>query len=85
VLIETANETDVVVDHTDYDLFTPDRQADDPWLPYQPRPRWNTGPIEELNGFQTPPVNWTINSPFKRAFFSRVAEVTGYPGKGEQA
>ena len=53
-------------------------QADDPWLPYQPRPRWNTGPFEELNGFQTPPVNWTINSGFKKAFFSRVAEITGY-------
>jgi hypothetical protein len=60
-------------------------QADDPWLPYQPRPRWNTGPFEELNGFQTPPVNWTINSGFKKAFFSRVAEITGYPGKTEQA
>jgi hypothetical protein len=56
-------------------------QAGDPWLPYQPRPRWNTGPFEELNGFQTPPVNWTINSGFKKAFFSRVAEITGYLGK----
>jgi hypothetical protein len=56
-------------------------QADDPWLPYQPRPRWNTGPFEELNGFQTVPVNWTINSPFKRAFFSRVAEITRYLGE----
>jgi hypothetical protein len=55
-------------------------QGDDPYLPYQPRPRWNDGPFEELNGFQTPPVNWTINSPFKRAFFERVAEVTGYLG-----
>jgi hypothetical protein len=25
VLIEIANEIDVVTDHTDYDLFTPDR------------------------------------------------------------
>jgi hypothetical protein len=55
-------------------------QGDDPYERYQPRPRWNTGPFEELNGFQTPPVNWTINSDFKRAFFSRVAEVTSYPG-----
>jgi len=53
-------------------------QADDPYVHYAPRPRWNTGPYEELNGFQTPPVNWTINTPFKRAFFERVAEVTGY-------
>ena len=33
--------------------------------------------IENLSGFQTPPVNWTINTPRKRAFFNRVAEVTG--------
>ena len=52
-------------------------QADDPYLHYAPRPRWNEGPFEELNGFQTPPVNWTINTPYKRAFFDRVAEVTG--------
>ena len=36
---------------------------------------------EELSGFQTPPVNWTINTEHKRAFFQRVAEVTGYPGR----
>ena len=36
-------------------------QSDDPWLPYQPRSRWNTGPIGKLNGFQTAPVNWTTN------------------------
>jgi hypothetical protein len=39
------------------------------------------GQLEELVGFQTPPVNWTINSPFKRAFFSRAAEITGYPAE----
>jgi len=52
-------------------------QADDPYLYYAPRPRWNTGDYESLNGFQTPPVNWGINTPFKKAFFDRVAEVTG--------
>lgn len=54
-------------------------QADDPYVHYVPRPRWNTGPLAELNGFQTPPVNWTINTPFKRLFFERVAEITGAP------
>jgi hypothetical protein len=53
-------------------------QADDPYVHYAPRPRWNAGSFQDLVGFQTPPANWTINSPFKRAFFSRVAEVTGY-------
>ena len=46
----------------------------------QLRLRWNDGLFEELNGSQTPPVNWTINSPFKRVFFERVAEITGHPG-----
>jgi hypothetical protein len=59
-------------------------QGDDPYLPYQPRPRWNDKPFEELNGFQTPPVNWTINSGFKRAFFARVTEVTGAPAHAGQ-
>ena len=52
-------------------------QGDDPYADYTSRPRWNDGPFETLSGFQTPPVNWTINTPFKRAFFERVAEVTG--------
>jgi hypothetical protein len=60
-------------------------QADDPYVNYTRYPRWNTGPFEELNGFQTPPVNWTINSPFKKAFFSRVAEITGYLRETVQA
>ena len=60
-------------------------QADDPWVNYTQHPRWNTGPLEDLVGFQTPPVNWTINSGFKKAFFSRVAEITGYLERPEQA
>ena len=32
---------------------------------------------EELSGFQTLPVNWTINTPAKKAFFGRVKELTG--------
>jgi len=28
------------------------------------------------DGFQSPPVNWTINTPTKRAFFDRVREIT---------
>jgi len=52
-------------------------QADDPYVWYEPLPRKSDGPFEELSGFQTPPVNWTINTDFKRAFFNRVAEITG--------
>lgn len=31
------------------------------------------------DGFQAPPVNWTINTPNKRAFFARVAELARVP------
>ncbi|MDZ4689569.1 MAG: hypothetical protein SH850_31215 [Planctomycetaceae bacterium] len=29
------------------------------------------------DGYQSPPVNWTISSPRKRAFFERLREITG--------
>jgi hypothetical protein len=32
---------------------------------------------EYLSGYQTPPVNWGINTDLKRQFFERVKEITG--------
>ncbi len=32
--------------------------------------------FEDLSGYQTPPVNWGINTPIKCAFFSRLKEIT---------
>ena len=32
---------------------------------------------EQLSGFQTVPVNWSINTGHKRDFFNRLAEITG--------
>jgi hypothetical protein len=32
---------------------------------------------EHLSGFQTVPVNWSINTGHKRDFFYRLAEITG--------
>jgi hypothetical protein len=52
-------------------------QGPDPYEPYAPRPRYVDRRFEELTGFQTPPVNWSINSPYKKHFFARVKEVTG--------
>ena len=52
-------------------------QGDDPYEWYGTLPRTVDRPFEELTGFQTPPVNWGINSPFKNAFFRRVKEITG--------
>ena len=52
-------------------------QGPDPYEWYAPLPRFVDRPFEELTGFQTPPVNWGINSPFKKAFFGRVKEITG--------
>jgi hypothetical protein len=50
----------------------------DRWVPYHTRPRETT--LEALSGFQTPPVNWGINTPHKRAFFDRIAQLTGMSG-----
>ena len=33
--------------------------------------------FEALSGFQTLPVNWAINDPWKEAFFNKLHEVTG--------
>jgi hypothetical protein len=33
--------------------------------------------FEDLSGFQTLPVNWGINTPQKKAFFEKTAEITG--------
>ncbi len=51
----------------------------DAYADYRARPR--EARCEDLSGFQTPPVNWGINTDLKRAFFERVAEITGYPGQ----
>jgi hypothetical protein len=45
------------------------------WVDPKPRPREDK--YKELSGFQTPPINWGINTPEKRAFFNCVAEITG--------
>ncbi len=47
----------------------------DVWVDFSARPRESR--YADLSGFQTPPVNWTINTGHKRSFFRRVAEVTG--------
>jgi len=48
---------------------------------YRDRMDWTGRPREDrhedLSGFQTLPVNWSINTPVKRAFFDRVREITG--------
>ncbi len=54
----------------------------DAYVDYRSRPR--EARYEDLSGFQTPPVNWGINTDLKRAFFGRVAEITGYSGQREQ-
>jgi hypothetical protein len=33
--------------------------------------------IEKLSGYQTPPINWGINTDFKKMFFNRVKTITG--------
>ncbi|MFO8007854.1 MAG: hypothetical protein R6V05_08970 [Candidatus Brocadiia bacterium] len=49
---------------------------------YQDRMNWKEhgreDSYEKLSGYQTVPVNWGINTPLKRAFFEKVAEITGH-------
>jgi hypothetical protein len=33
--------------------------------------------FEKLSGYQTPPINWGINTDFKKMFFNRVKTITG--------
>ncbi len=47
----------------------------DIWVDYRKQERETR--YADLSGFQTPPVNWTINTALKRRFFGRVAELTG--------
>ncbi|NLF38036.1 hypothetical protein GX586_01235, partial [bacterium] len=48
---------------------------------YKDRTDWTIRPreqrFEELSGYQTIPVNWGINTDEKRAFFNRIAAITG--------
>ena len=56
--------------------FNGEARAHDLWVPEIPYPSREAN-VTELSGFQSVPVNWTINTPRKQAFFGRVAEITG--------
>jgi len=56
--------------------FNGESRAHDLWVPEMPYPP-REAQVADLSGFQTVPVNWTINTPRKKAFFGRVAEITG--------
>ena len=47
----------------------------DIWVDYRSQDRETE--LDALSGYQTPPVNWSVNTDLKRAFFGRVAEITG--------
>ena len=49
--------------------------AVDHYVDFRSQPRENN--YDDLSGFQTPPINWGINTDLKRAFFDRVSEITG--------
>jgi hypothetical protein len=38
---------------------------------------YDQGENDYVNGFQSPPVNWTINTPAKQAFFNQLAAYAG--------
>lgn len=38
---------------------------------------YDHGKHDYINGFPSPPVNWTVNTYAKRAYFERVQDITG--------
>ncbi|HWR51118.1 MAG TPA: hypothetical protein VN428_08425, partial [Bryobacteraceae bacterium] len=38
---------------------------------------YDQGANDHVNGFQSPPINWAINTPAKMAFFDQIAAYTG--------
>lgn len=38
---------------------------------------YDHGESDYVNGFQSPPVNWTLNTCVKRAYCERVRDITG--------
>lgn len=49
---------------------------------YAPWGFYDQGDNNYKDGYQSPPVNWAINTNNKMAFFDAVAEVTGSPARG---
>ncbi len=47
----------------------------DRWIDWREKPRESK--YEDLSGYQTLPVNWSINTAPKRAFFEKLMEITG--------
>ncbi len=45
------------------------------WMDWKEQDRQER--FEDLSGYQTPPVNWGINTPVKRAFFDCLKQITG--------
>lgn len=74
--IETANLDVAVAEHCSWGLYHQGYGSD-----YQDRTDWKAHPreprVEDLSGFQTLPVNWTLNTERKRQIFARIAEITG--------
>jgi len=73
--LEAAWRNGVSWGYFDQGFGGPAAWVGDAYVDYRSRSRETR--YEELSGFQTPPVNWTINTDLKRAFFTRVAEITG--------
>ena len=53
---------------------------DEAFQHYVPWGYYDQGQNNYRDGFQSPPVNWSISTPEKKRFFDRVAEITGAKG-----
>jgi hypothetical protein len=66
-------------DHFDFDQ--PSHDMIEALASYASWGYFEGGRSDYSTGYQCPPVNWTINTPLKKAFFDRVREIAGLPAR----
>lgn len=76
--MEVAWRSGVSWGYFDQGYAGPEAWGGDAYVDCQSQPREDR--YEDLSGYQTVPVNWGINTEHKRAFFARVAQITGAKG-----
>jgi len=72
------NEDDVNEDdHYDYDFERPDSHILSAISVHASWGLLDQGKNDYTNGYQCPPINWSINTERKRAFFSALRQISG--------
>jgi hypothetical protein len=76
--VETYRSMPVLINEDDHFRFSePENHMMTALSEYVSWGYFDPGKNDYINGFQCPPVNWSINTDLKKQFFSTVKEVTG--------